>query len=51
MLNLLFMLKALYLCEGSLIMLKALSEEAALEQLHEAGLTDGLPVVIPTPEQ
>ena len=32
-------------------MLKALSEEAALEQLHEAGLTDGLPVVIPTPER
>ena len=32
-------------------MLKAPSEEAALEQLHEAGLTDGLPVVIPTPER
>ena len=29
--------------------LTALSEEAALEQLHEAGSTDGLPVVIPTP--
>ena len=29
--------------------LTALSEEAALEQLHEAGCTDGLPVVIPTP--
>ena len=32
-------------------MLKAPSEEAALEQLHEAGLTDGLPVVIPTAER
>ena len=35
-------------------MLKAPSEEAALEQLHEVhktGLTDGLPVVIPTPER
>ena len=32
-------------------MLKAPSEEAALEQLHQAGLTDGLPVVIPTPER
>ncbi len=29
--------------------LSALSEEAALEQLHAAGCTDGLPVVIPTP--
>ena len=29
--------------------LTALSEESALEQLHEAGCTDGLPVVIPTP--
>ncbi|MCY3910400.1 MAG: hypothetical protein OXF99_02735 [bacterium] len=29
--------------------LTALSEEVALEQLHEAGCTDGLPVVIPTP--
>ena len=29
--------------------LTALSEEAALEQLHAAGCTDGLPVVIPTP--
>ena len=32
-------------------MLRALSEEAALEHLHEEGLTDGLPVVIPTPER
>lgn len=29
--------------------LAAHSEEAALEQLHDAGCTDGLPVVIPTP--
>ena len=29
--------------------LAAASEEAALEQLHEAGCTDGLPVVVPTP--
>lgn len=30
-------------------LLHAASEEAALEQLHELGCTDGLPVVIPTP--
>ncbi len=30
-------------------LLSALSEEAALEQLHAEGCTDGLPVVIPTP--
>ena len=29
--------------------LTAPSEEAALERLHEAGCTDGLPVVVPTP--
>ena len=28
--------------------LRAADEEAALEQLHAAGCTDGLPVVIPT---
>ena len=31
--------------------LKAESEEAALEDLHKRGLTDGLPVVIPTPQR
>ena len=30
-------------------LLEAESEEAALEQLHELGCTDGLPVVVPTP--
>lgn len=32
-------------------MLSAASEAAALEQMHALGLTDGLPVVIPTPER
>ena len=32
-------------------LLEAESEEQALEQLHELGCTDGLPVVIPTPER
>ena len=32
-------------------MLEARSEADALEQLHALGLTDGLPVVIPTPER
>ena len=32
-------------------MLSAASEADALEQLHSLGLTDGLPVVIPTPER
>ncbi|MEM7219673.1 MAG: hypothetical protein AAF515_14990 [Pseudomonadota bacterium] len=32
-------------------MLNAGDEAAALEQLHELGCTDGLPVVIPTPER
>jgi len=31
--------------------LEAFNEEAALEQLHEMGCTDGLPVVIPTPDR
>ena len=31
--------------------LQAASEEAALEQLHELGCTDGLPVVVPTAER
>jgi len=31
--------------------LEAENEEAALEQLHEMDCTDGLPVVIPTPER
>ncbi len=31
--------------------LSAADENAALEQLHELGCTDGLPVVIPTPER
>ena len=31
--------------------LQAVDESAALEMLHEAGCTDGLPVVIPTPER
>ena len=30
-------------------LLTAASEEAALEDLHRKGLTDGLPVVVPTP--
>ena len=32
-------------------MLSADSESSALEQLHELGCTDGLPVVIPTEER
>ena len=32
-------------------MLAALDEAEALEQLHELGCTDGLPVVIPTQER
>ncbi|NND53483.1 MAG: hypothetical protein HKN56_00745 [Gammaproteobacteria bacterium] len=32
-------------------MLSAADEAAALEQLHELGCTDGLPVVVPTPER
>jgi len=32
-------------------LLNAASEADALEQLHELGCTDGLPVVIPTPER
>lgn len=32
-------------------LLDAGSEQAALEQLHDLGCTDGLPVVIPTPER
>lgn len=32
-------------------LLEAADEAAALEQLHELGCTDGLPVVIPTPER
>ena len=32
-------------------MLQAADESAALEVLHEAGMTDGLPVIIPTPER
>jgi hypothetical protein len=31
--------------------LKADSEEMALEDLHKKGLTDGLPVIIPTPQR
>ena len=31
--------------------LEATDESAALEQLHELGCTDGLPVVIPTPDR
>jgi hypothetical protein len=32
-------------------MLQASDEAAALEALHDAGMTDGLPVVIPTGER
>ena len=32
-------------------LLTADDEAAALEQLHELGCTDGLPVVVPTPER
>lgn len=32
-------------------MLEAVDETAALETLHELGCTDGLPVVVPTPER
>jgi hypothetical protein len=31
--------------------LTSIDEQAALEQLHELGCTDGLPVVIPTPDR
>lgn len=34
---------------GAPALLTAADEDAALEQLHAAGCTDGLPVVIPTP--
>ena len=30
---------------------EAADESAALEQLHRSGCTDGLPVVIPTPDR
>ncbi len=36
---------------ASTSMLEAADESAALEQLHELGCTDGLPVVIPTDER
>ena len=32
-------------------LLEAFDESSALEQLHELGCTDGLPVVVPTPER
>ncbi len=32
-------------------LLRALDEEAALEELHRLGCTDGLPVVVPTPDR
>ena len=32
-------------------LMQAIDESAALEMLHEAGCTDGLPVIIPTPER
>ena len=32
-------------------LLTAKSEEDALEDLHRKGLTDGLPVVVPTPSR
>ncbi|MEM6706919.1 MAG: hypothetical protein AAF690_29705, partial [Acidobacteriota bacterium] len=32
-------------------LLEAIDETAALERLHELGCTDGLPVVVPTPER
>ena len=32
-------------------LLTAVNEEAALEDLHARGCTDGLPVVIPTPQR
>ena len=32
-------------------LLEAVDEAAALERLHELGCTDGLPVVVPTPER
>jgi hypothetical protein len=32
-------------------MLEAVDEQTALEQLHQRGCTDGLPVVIPTPQR
>ena len=33
------------------VLLTADDEAAALEQLHELGCTDGLPVIVPTPER
>jgi hypothetical protein len=33
------------------VALEAADEAAALELLHELGCTDGLPVVVPTPER
>ena len=32
-------------------LMQAIDESAALEMLHETGCTDGLPVIIPTPER
>jgi hypothetical protein len=32
-------------------LLQAVDESAALEMLHEAGCTDGLPVIVPTPDR
>ncbi len=32
-------------------LLSAVDEESALEELHQRGCTDGLPVIIPTPER
>ena len=32
-------------------LLEAADADAALEQLHQLGCTDGLPVVVPTPEK
>jgi len=33
------------------VLLEAADESAALEQLHDLGCTDGLPVIVPTPER
>ena len=32
-------------------LMQSSDEGAALEALHSAGMTDGLPVVVPTPDQ
>jgi hypothetical protein len=32
-------------------LLQAVDESTALEMLHEAGCTDGLPVIVPTPDR